>query len=390
MVMRKLRMGLVGGGEGAFIGAVHRTAAELDGQTKLVCGAFSSNPQRSRSSAQSIYGLPAERSYGSYVEMFAAESSISDSQKMDFVAIAVPNHVHYPVAEAALNAGFHVMSGSPVAFDLEQAKSLASLVDEKNLLFGLTYSYTGYPMIKEARYLVRSGAIGSVRRVIIEYIQGWLFDAQEKEKNKQAMWRTDPSQSGVAGCMGDLGIHGENLMEYVTGLQIESLCADLTTFVPGRKLEDDGNVLLRFSNGARGIFSASQIAVGVENGLRLRVYGELGSIEWEQMEPDSLVVRWPDRPYEIRRKGGTGVSDDAAAATRLPAGYPEGFLGAFALLYRNFADALRQRMAGKSSSSSDAHDFPTITDGIRGMEFVESIVESSNKGAVWVKFPDWD
>ena len=306
---------------------------------------------------------------------------------MDFVVIATPNHTHHPVAKAALEAGFHVMSDKPVTFDLAEARELAALVDDKGLVFGLTHNYTGYPMVKEARHLVRSGAFGKVRRVVVEYIQGWLAERLEGEGNKQAEWRTDPSRSGAAGCMGDIGTHGENLVEYVTGLKIESLCADLTTFVPGRRLEDDGNVLLRFDNGAKGVLFASQISVGEENGLKLRVYGEAGGLEWSQMEPNSLIVRWPDRPYEVRRTGGPGVSDAATGATRLPAGHPEGFLEAFALLYRNFADTLEAKRAGRAPTEENL-DFPTIADGVRGMAFIETVVESAQAGAQWLAFKD--
>ena len=244
-------------------------------------------------------------------------------------------------------------------------------------------------MVKEARHLIKTGALGSIRRVIVEYIQGWLSERLETQGNKQAIWRTDPRFSGSAGCMGDIGTHGENLLEYVTGLEIASLCADLTTFVPGRLLEDDGNVLLRFSNGARGALLASQIAVGEENGLKLRVYGERASLEWAQTDPNSLVVRWPDRPFEVRRTGGPGVSDASAAATRLPAGHPEGFLEAFAVLYRNFASALEAHLAGRSPTPEQL-DFPTIADGVRGMAFIDAVVDSSKRGGVWTDFPTWN
>ena len=383
--MAKLHMGLVGGGEGAFIGAVHRMAAELDGRIALACGAFSSDPARSRQAGVALYGIDAERSYGTYDEMMATEAGRPDDDRMDFVVIATPNHTHHPIARAALQAGFHVMSDKPATFDLAEAKELAALAGEKDLVFGLTHNYTGYPMVKEARHLVRSGAFGDVRRVVVEYIQGWLAGREEATGNKQAEWRTDPARSGAAGCMGDIGTHGENLAEYVTGLKIESLCADLTTFVPGRRLEDDGNVLLRFAGGAKGVLFASQIAVGEENGLKLRVYGETGGLEWSQMEPNSLIVRWPDRPYEVRRTGGPGVGEAATDATRLPAGHPEGFLEAFALLYRNFADTLQARRAGKKPTEENL-DFPTIADGVRGMAFIETVVASAEAGATWLDF----
>ncbi len=383
--MAKLQMGLVGGGEGAFIGAVHRMAAELDGRIALTCGAFSSDPAKSRRAGVALYGIDPERSYGTYDEMMASETARAGDDRMDFVVVATPNHTHHPIAQAALRAGFHVMSDKPATFDLAEAKELAALALEKDLVFGLTHNYTGYPMVKEARHLVRSGAFGDVRRVVVEYIQGWLAGREEATGNKQAEWRTDPARSGAAGCMGDIGTHGENLAEYVTGLQIESLCADLTTFVPGRRLEDDGNVLLRFAGGAKGVLFASQIAVGEENGLKLRVYGESGGLEWSQMEPNSLIVRWPDRPYEVRRTGGPGVGEAATGATRLPAGHPEGFLEAFALLYRNFADTLAAKRAGKKPTEENL-DFPTIADGVRGMAFIETVVASAEAGATWLDF----
>ena len=385
--MAKLQMGLVGGGEGAFIGAVHRMAAELDGRCALTCGAFSSDPAKSRRAGPALYGIDAGRSYGSVDDMLAAEAARPAEERMDFVVVATPNHTHFPIAKAALEAGFHVMSDKPVTFDLAQAKELAATVERKDLLFGLTHNYTGYPMVKEARHLVRSGAFGDVRRVIVEYIQGWLAEPEEAAGNKQAEWRTDPARSGAAGCMGDIGTHGENLVEYVTGLRIESLCADLSTFVPGRRLEDDGNVLLRFAEGARGVLMASQIAVGEENGLKLRIYGEAGGLEWNQMEPNSLLVRWPDRPCETRRTGGPGVGGASTGATRLPAGHPEGFLEAFALLYRNFADALEAKRAGRAPSA-ESLDFPTIADGVRGMAFIETVVASAEAGAQWKDFPE--
>ncbi|MCH2334923.1 MAG: Gfo/Idh/MocA family oxidoreductase [Pseudomonadales bacterium] len=387
--MTRLRMGLVGGGEGAFIGAVHRIAAELDGRIELVCGAFSSNPSRSKRFGQELYDLPPNRSYGTFNEMVTEELRLPAEERMHFVVIATPNHLHFPVAESALQAGFHVVSDKPVTFDLGEARTLRALAAEKDLLFGLTHNYTGYPMVKEARELIKTGALGTIRRVIVEYLQGWLAERLETQGNKQAIWRTDPRFSGSAGCMGDIGTHGENLLEYVTGLEIDSLCADLTTFVPGRLLEDDGNVLLRFSNGARGVLLASQIAVGEENGLKLRVYGERASLEWVQTDPNSLVVRWPDRPFEVRRTGGPGVSEAATAATRLPAGHPEGFLEAFAVLYRNFAAALEARLAGRDPTSEEL-DFPTIDDGVRGMAFIDAVVDSSKRGGVWTDFPTWN
>jgi len=376
----KLRMGMVGGGEGAFIGPVHRMAAELDGEIELVCGAFASDPERSMRSGRDIYRLARERCYPDYEEMFAVEAARPPQEQMQFVVIATPNHIHYPVAKAALEAGFHVVCDKPVTHRLEEAEHLAELVSRSGLLFVLTHNYTGYPMVKEARNLVRSGAFGSIRRVVCEFLQGWLA---EDVSNKQADWRTDPERAGVAGCFGDIGSHGENLLEYVTDLKIVELCADLSSFVPGRQLDDDGNVLLRFGSGAKGILFASQVAVGEENGLRLRVYGERGGLEWSQTEPNSLIVRWPDRPYEVRRTGGSGLSAAALNATRLPAGHPEGYLEAFAVLYRNFASALRATLSG-ADPNPEMLDFPTIEDGVRGMRFISAVVTSSARGGQWM------
>ena len=382
-------MGMIGGGEGSFIGAVHRIAAELDGEIELVGGAFSSDPERSKRSGESLYGLTPERCYASFDELLTRETSRSRDERMHFVVIATPNNVHYAHAKGALEAGFHVMSDKPMTYSLDEALDLRETVARTGRVFGLTHNYTGYPMIKEARHLVQGGAFGNVRRINIEYIQGWLATPEETGGNKQAEWRTDPARSGAAGCIGDIGTHGENLAEYVTGLRIESLCADLTTFVPGRRLDDDANVLLRFEGGARGVLSASQIAVGVENGLTLRVYGELGGLEWSQMEPNSLIVRWPDRPYEVRRTGAAGVSPASVAASRIPPGHPEGFLEAFALLYRNFATAVRDAEMGKGVKTED-YDIPSVNDGVRGMQFIETVVASSNQGSTWLEFPKDD
>ncbi len=371
----KYRFGMVGGGEGAFIGAVHRMAAELDGLAEIVCGCFSKDPQKSLSSGTGLYGLAADRCYASFTEMMQAEAALDPAQRMQFVVIATPNHVHFPVAKAAMEHGFHVVCDKPVTFSLDEALQLKKIRDRVDCQFAVTHNYTGYPMIKEARELVASGRLGNIRRVNCEYLQGWL--AVEAGENKQAEWRTDPSRSGVAGCFGDIGSHAENLVSYVTGLEIDSLCADLSTFVPGRQLDDDGNVLLRFKGGARGVISASQIAVGKENDLKLQVYGEAGGLEWSQTEPNSLVVRWADAPLEIRRTGGPANSARSTDATRIPPGHPEGYLEAFAEVYRNFYRAL---------DSDTTADFPSLEDGIRGMRFIESVVESHQAGAQWLEF----
>ena len=380
---RKIRMGMVGGGRDAFIGAVHRMAAALDGHIELVCGAFSSDPERSRASGADLY-LPANRVYGDYHEMMAAEAKLPAGERMDFVSVVTPNYVHFPVAKAALEAGFHVMSDKPMTFDLAEARELAALVERTGLQFGLTHNYTGYPMVKEARHMVRSGAIGAVRKVVVEYPQGWLASLIESDGQKQASWRTDPARAGASSCMGDIGTHAENLMEYVTGLKIASLCADLTTLVAGRQLEDDGNVLLRLDNGARGVLYASQISAGEENPLTIRIYGELAGLEWRQEEPNTLTVKWGDRHREVRRTGVGELSDASAAHTRLPAGHPEGFVEAFANLYRNYALALQARLAGEQPAPEHL-DFPTVHDGVRGMAFIAACVASSASDQKWTE-----
>ena len=381
MAQQKVRMGMIGGGEGAFIGPVHRLAAELDGQIELVCGAFSSTAEKSRRSGQSMYGLAADRCYGDFHEMFKVECALPESSRMEFVAVTTPNHVHFDAACAAIAAGFHVVCDKPLTHRLSDALELARLSATSGLLFAVTHNYTGYPMVREARELIATGKLGSIRRVVCEYLQGWLAGAQETQGNKQADWRTDPERAGVAGCFGDIGSHGHNLLEYVTGMKVSSVCADLSSFVADRRLDDDGNVLLRFAEGAKGVLFASQVAVGEENGLKLRVYGERGGLEWSQMEPNSLIVRRPDGPYEVRRAGTPGQSAAAQAATRLPAGHPEGYLEAFAVLYRDFATAVRGFQPGGPATA----DFPTIADGVRGMHFIDSVVRSSAAGGSWTQ-----
>ncbi len=379
---RRLRMGMVGGGRDAFIGAVHRMAARLDDHIELVCGAFSSDPERSLHSGRDLY-LPDERCYGSWIEMLDEEPGRRDA--MDFVAIVTPNHLHFPVAQASLEAGFAVMSDKPMTYDLEEARELVETVESTGLPFGLTHNYTGYPMVKEARHRVRGGQLGEVRKVVVEYPQGWLASRLEESGQKQADWRTDPERAGISCCMGDIGTHAENLAEYVTGLRIESLCADLNTFVPGRPLDDDGSVLLRFEGGARGVLHASQISIDEENALAIRVYGTEGGLEWRQEEPNTLLLKWPDRPREVIRTGSHANSAAAMANTRLPAGHPEGFIEAFANLYRNFALTLDAHIHG-TTAPPEASDFPTVHDGLRGMQFIEAVVRSSESEQKWIPF----
>ncbi len=381
---RKLRMGMIGGGKDAFIGGVHRMAASLDGECELVCGAFSSTPEKSKASGEMLY-LPPERVYGTYGEMIAREKGLPEGERMDFVSIVTPNHLHFDPAKMALENGFPVVCDKPMCYSLKEAKQLETVVGKTGLLFGLTHNYTGYPLVKEARDMVISGKIGKVRKIVVEYPQGWLATKLEDTDHKQAAWRTDPKRSGIANCMGDIGTHAENLSEYITGLKITELCSDLTSFVEGRSLEDDGNVLLRFDNGARGILYASQISVGEENSLHIRVYGEKGGLEWDQMKPNNLIVKWLDRPIEIMRTGGGYLSARALLNTRLPMGHPEGFIEAFANVYRNFILALKARLEGRQPKPEHL-DFPSVSDGVRGMAFIETVVESSKSKKKWTSF----
>jgi predicted dehydrogenase len=382
---RKIRYGMVGGGRGAFIGAVHRIAAAMDQQIELVCGAFSSDPKKSRASGKDLF-LPAKRCYGSFQEMIEKEAKLPTDERMDFVSIVTPNHMHFPPAKMALENGFHVLSDKPATFDLAEAKALQKLVKQSKLLYGLTHNYTGYPLVKQAREMVASGQLGKLRKVVVEYPQGWLATRLEESGQKQAAWRTDPKRSGAAGCIGDIGTHAENLAEYVSGLQISELAADITAFVKGRKLDDDGNVLLRFKGGAKGVLHSSQISVGEENNLNIRVYGELGGLEWHQREPNTLLVKWLDQPMQVYRTGMGYLGKASKAATRTPPAHPEGYLEAFANIYKNFANHIRARLERRKLEPNDpALDYPRIEDGIRGMAFIEAVVKSSTGNARWTK-----
>ena len=382
---RKIRMGMVGGGPGSFIGAVHRMAANLDGQIELVCGCFSSSPAKSLETGRSLY-LPEDRIYGSYQEMMEREAVLPEDERMDFVSIVTPNDMHFAPALLALEKGFDVAMDKPMTYTLDEAKQLRDKVKESGRLLLLTHTYTGYPMVKEARERVRRGDLGKIRLVYVEYPQGWLYN-DCSATNKQAAWRVDPKRSGKAGCMGDIGTHAFNLAEYITGLRTEALCGELHTFVPDRLLDDDGAALLRYEGGARGVLMASQVAVGQENSLRIRVYGEKGGLEWHQEEPNTLLMRWPDRQPEVIRTGGAGLSPWATANTRTPAGHPEGYLEAFANLYRHFAAALQARLAGEEPTPTDL-DFPSVEEGVRGMQFIETIVSTKNSDQKWVSIID--
>ncbi len=379
---RRIRLGMVGGGQGAFIGGVHRMASRLDDKYELVCGAFSSTPAKSRASGKELL-VPDDRVYGSFTEMYKAEARLPADKRMDVVAIVTPNNVHFPAAMGALKAGFHVICDKPMTLTVAEAKALEKEVKKTGLLFCLTHNYTGNAMVKEARHLVTSGQLGKIRRVVVQYPQGWLATRIETKGSKQASWRTDPKQSGAGGCLGDIGSHCANLAEYITNDRISEVCADLTTFVPGRKLDDDVSVLLRFAKGARGVLWSSQIAVGEENALAIRVYGEKGGLQWRQQEPNSLIVRYLDKPFEVRRTN-VGNSPPAAAVARIPAGHPEGYLEAFANIYRAFAEALGKRLDGKRVNEN-AFDYPNVSDGLRGMQVITAVVASARAKSKWAK-----
>lgn len=385
--MPKIRMGMVGGGEGAFIGAVHRMAANLDGQIELVCGAFSATAEKSTRSGEALFLDPA-RCYSSYQEMMEKEAALPDGERMDFVSIVTPNHMHFPVAQAALNAGFHVMSDKPATLTLDEALTLRETVNKTGLLYGLTHTYTGYPLVREAKVRVANKDFGDIRKVVVEYPQGWLADSSGDD-GKQAAWRIDPAKAGVSCCMGDIGVHAANLAEFVCGLKITKMCADLSTFVDGRQLDDDGSVLLKFNNGAKGVLLASQISVGEENGIRIRAYGQKGGLEWRQEEPNTLLLKWNHKPAEVLRTAAYGeFSALAQAAIRTPAGHPEGYLEAFANLYKDFAEHIRARKESRDTADT-AKALTGIEDAVRGMAFIEHVVKASEQEEKWHELPEY-
>ena len=382
---RKLRMGMVGGGNGAFIGAIHRLAALMDGQIELVCGCFSTNPENSLSSGKSYY-LPENRVYKTYQQMFENEIRLPEGDRMDFVTIVTPNFAHFGPAMMALENGFNVVIDKPITFTLDEALQLQAKLQETGLLLALTHTYSGYPAVKQAKQMVAEGQLGKIRKIYVEYPQGWLSSKLEDTGNAQASWRTDPKRSGKAGAMGDIGTHAHHLAEYITGLKTTELCADLNVFVPGRLLDDDGSVLLRFDNGAKGVLMASQIAAGEENALKIRVYGDKGGLEWAQHEPNTLIAKWSTKPTEIYRVGTGFMGSAAVANTRTPGGHPEGYLEAFANIYRNFSFALRAKLNGEQPQP-EWLDYPDIEDGIRGMKFIDAVVKAGyNDDVKWVPF----
>jgi len=380
----KLRLGMIGGGQGSFIGGVHRMAASLDGLYDLVAGAFSSNPDTSRATGQEL-GLAADRVYGSYQELLEQEAKRPEAERVQVISIVTPNHVHFAPAKMALEHGFDVILDKPMTFSLAEAKELRTVVQATGRHLCLTHTYTGYPMLKEAKQLVANGVLGAVRKVYIEYPQGWLSTFEEGGDNKQAAWRTDPARSGVAGAMGDIGTHAFNLLEYVSGLQVKQLCADVNVVVPGRHLDDDGAVLLKMTNDASGVLVATQVAAGEENNIRLRLYGEKGGLDWQHADANTLLVKWLDKPTEIRRTGAPYLSAAAKHNARIPAGHPEGYLEAFANLYRNFALTLLAELGGPAAPP-EAADYPGVEDGVRGMAFIENVIASGKSEQKWTDF----
>ncbi len=374
---------MVGGGLTSFIGPVHRKAAGIDGQIELVCGAFSIFPEESVETGKSLY-LDPGRVYNTYPEMFEKEKSLPPDKRIDFVSVVTPNHVHYAPTKMALESGFHVVVEKPIAFSVTEAKSLQKLVAKTGLILALAHTYKGYPMVKEARQLVKSGRIGKVRKVYVEYPQGWLSGPLEKTGNMQASWRTDPKQSGMGGAIGDIGTHAANLAEYITGSDITEVCTMLNAVVTGRMLDDDTSMLVKFDNGATGVLLATQVAAGEENNLNIRIYGEKGGLEWRQEEPNTLVVKWLDKPKEILRAGWKYLSDEAKGYIRTPAGHPEGYLEAFANIYRSFTNAMHDYKPGKKINA-EKYDFPDVNHGVRGMIFVETVVKSAGSNKKWVK-----
>ena len=369
----KLRMGMVGGGPGAFIGGVHRIGLAMDGAWELVAGAFSSDPAKSRQMGGEL-GLDAARVYGSWQQLIEAEAKLPTERRIHAVSIVTPNHVHFGPAKLALERGFHVICDKPLAISVEEAEVLERLVAQTKLHFCVTHNYTGHPMVREARNLVQGGHLGVIRKVYVEYLQGWLADKIEATGQKQATWRTDPKQSGPCGAMGDIGTHAANLTEHITGSRLESLYARLATWVDGRPLDDDGMVLFKLKNGATGTLAASQVCVGRENGLMIRIFGTKGGLAWQQEHPNDLHVYWKDRAPELRRPGNGWLHEETKTLQRVPAGHPEGYLEAFANLYRSFAAAIR---AGSSITSAIPDAMPTVSDGLSGMRFLRACVASS-------------
>jgi predicted dehydrogenase len=380
---RKLRMGMVGGGQGAFIGGVHRIAAAMDGQIELAAGCFSRDYENTKKTGEELYLDPA-RCYKSYDEMAATEAKLPEDKRIDFVSVVTPNKSHFPIAKTFLESGFHVVCDKPMTYTLDEAKELVKVVEKTGRVFCLTHNYTGHPLVRHARKLIADGEIGTVRKVIVEYLQEFLSVPHEKLGMKQAVWRTDPAQSGIAGTMGDVGTHALNLLEYMTHDPVTQLCADKSTFLPDRTLDEDVNALLRFESGGKGVFTISQVAPGEENGFTIRIYGSKGALVWAQENPNYMEFYKIGEPRQTLTRASGYLSDAAAAATRVPGGHPEGYLEAFANIYNGATEAIRASIDGKALKT-EAYNFPTVYDGLRGMEFIYKTIESCEKGSVWVK-----
>jgi len=380
---RKLRMGMIGGGPGAFIGEVHRKAARMDGKIEVVAGAFDIEPAKSKQMGEEL-NIDPKRTYDDYKEMVKKEAKLPAEERVDFVTITTPNNWHFPIAKAFLEAGFNVICEKPMTMDLKEAKDLQKVVKASGKVFALMHNYTGYPMVKQARYMVQTGKLGKIHKIVVEYPQDWLLTRIELEGQKQAAWRTDPKQAGAGGCLGDIGSHAENLANYITGLEIEEMCVDLTTFAPGRLLDDDANILLHYTNGARGVLHASQVATGQENNLGIRIWGEKGALEWHQEHPNYLYFYQPNEPVHIYRRGHGYLCEATQRATRLPSGHPEAFFEAFANIYLNVSETIRSGLLGEKPTELQL-DFPTVDDGLRGMAFIATAVESSKSNKKWTK-----
>lgn len=383
---RKLKMGMVGGGRGAFIGAVHRMAANLDGKIELVAGCFSSDPEKSMLSGQDFFLSP-DRVYSTFEEMADREAALPLGERIDFVSIVARNDLHYKVAKKFLENGIHVICEKPLALSKAQGEELKAVVEKSGLVFALTHNYTGYPMVKEAKAMVAEGKLGKILKIVAEYPQGYAISAYDEAASaggKISNWRMDPSISGISNCMGDIGTHAENLAQYISGLRLEAVAADLNTFIPGRQLDDDGSMLCRYEGGARGVLFASQISTGDENNLNVRIYGTKASIEWHQEHPNELIVKFADKPREVWRRGNSYNGAVAQKYTRLPFGHPEAFIEAFANVYLAAAEAITDAVEGKFKGN-EAYDYPTVQDGVDGMAFIEAAVKSSQNNGAWTK-----
>jgi predicted dehydrogenase len=380
--VKKLKMGMVGGGSDAFIGAVHRAAALMDGQIEFAAGALSSTREKAFASGKEL-GLKNGRNYGSWEEMLEGELSLPEEERVDFVSVVTPNHLHFPVARAFAEANINVVCDKPMVLSSEEARELIETVEKSGILFAVTYPYTGYPMVKQARHMVRRGDLGDIRKVIVEYSQDWLAAKLEESEVKQAEWRTDPERSGIAGAMGDIGSHAENLVATVTGLEISEICADLTAFVPGRQLDDDGNLLIRYADGAKGVLIASQVSVGEENNLSLRIYGTEAGLEWRQENPNHLHFKPAGAPEQVLKRGNEYLCEEAQAVTRVPPGHPEGFIEAFANIYSEVVAEIRNESEGSVAVDTPA-SFPTVYEGARSVHFIEKVVESSKSNEKWL------